>query len=178
MRFMHKYEKPANETQNPLKPLEAFKNKTLLGILFATLAIHGIIVSANANKKYVTIDETNESVRAHENLLLEIVELAKYPEAPVPNKGSDIAIMRNPFSTPINSLETQIQMLPPGIGIKGFSLSGQSAKVFLSVDGSEDYAYTVGQEIGNGYRLTAISPQESKIVLSDGFTSKIYKVAN
>jgi len=57
------------------------------------------------------------------------------------------------------------------ISIKGFSGSRDSQSyVFMSINNSEDYQYRLGQEVGNGYRITSINTSSQSITISDGIS--------
>jgi len=84
--------------------------------------------------------------------------------------GPELAILRNPFVAP-SGLALAKVMPAPMISIKGFSGSGDSQRyVFLSINNSDDYQYGLGQEVGNGYRITSINSTSQSVTISDGIT--------
>ena len=84
--------------------------------------------------------------------------------------GPELAMVRNPFAAP-SGLALAKVMPAPMVSIKGFSGSGDSQSyVFMSINNSADYQYRLGQEVGNGYRITSINTSSQTITISDGIS--------
>jgi len=138
------------------------------------LGASAFAVSSRYKPNQIDNNQIRSSADSYGNSL-NIYKLNSYPSARM-GLAPEMAIMRNPFTKPIStSLATVIP--PPILEIKGFSVAGVGSKyVFMSVDNSQDSQYRIGQEIGNGYRLTLINPSSQLIRISNGISRFEYKV--
>jgi len=139
----------------------------------ALLGASAFAVSSRYRPNQIDKNETRSSADSYGNSLTSY-KLNSYPSARM-GLAPEMAIMRNPFTMPTStSLATIVP--PPILEIKGFSGAGLgSSYVFMSVDNSQDSPYRIGQEVGNGYRLTLISPSSQLIRISNGISRFEYK---
>lgn len=137
----------------------------LVLVIIPLFAIIGTAFGFTRLQKNQTSTENqihNTNIEMTDDLLLK-----EYPISRQPRK-SDRTTLRNPFSPPRNLGAAQVLMPAPSISIKGFGGSQSAPTVFLSINNSYDDIYSIGREVGSGFRISSIQPKNNKIIISDG----------
>jgi len=80
--------------------------------------------------------------------------------------GSLLQKQRNPFATPGSAFPAD--PLPAGLKLTGFVKIGAETSALIATAALGENSFSVGQPIGNGYRLVNISQALSSVVVSNG----------
>ena len=73
---------------------------------------------------------------------------------------------RNPFATPGAAFPAD--PLPVGLKLTGFVKIGSNTSALIATAATGENSFSVGQPIGNGYRLVNISKALNSVVVSNG----------
>ena len=121
-------------------------------------------IDLESNKKQLNKSTTTESYEA----------LKEYPDNFFA-KDTQKRLARDPFDLPMSVLNNSLST--PNISVIGFARSMENSSVFLRVGLDAEKAYSVGDEIVNGYRVIQIDMQEKQVDISNGDEILSYKIA-
>lgn len=94
-----------------------------------------------------------------------LISLNDYPSFEI-STGSERASLRNPFSA--QDSKKLSNLTSPKIIVRGFGSDQYQDTVFISLNNEIDNEFTLGQQVGNGFRVSYISPTKGVIEISNG----------
>ena len=160
-------------------PLSDRKNVAAIDSIAKSLLTVGITIITLVNTTLASQENRNMETNkrsANEKTTVEIYNSLK--DYPNNFYVGDIQrrLIRNPFDKPLASFN--VSKTTPNIKVIGFAASVGKSSVFLKIGLNKEKSYKVGDEIGNGYRITQINMPDKQIYISDGneiFTYEIVK---
>lgn len=160
------------------KPLSNLRNVPTVKFIATHLLIIGITItsvgSTVASQEKRNVESNEKSI--NEKTTGELYDSLKdYPNDFYVSNAQK-RFIRNPFDKPLISFNGSKNT--PNIKVIGFAMSVERPTVFLKIGLSEEKAYKVGDEIGNGYRVTQINMPYKQIYISNGNEIFSYEIAS
>ena len=145
-----------------MKTVVSSKNALFLAVAFMLLVSPSLTQALNKGlEKDAETKITTPIINKKETL----ISLSDYPSFEI-SAGSERASLRNPFSAQ-NSKDLR-NLTSPKIIVKGFGSDQYQDTVFISLNNALDNEFTLGQQVGNGFRVSYISPTKGEIEISNG----------
>lgn len=144
-----------------MKVVLSSKNALFLAVALMLLVSPSLTQALNKGSEKDAETQTTTIISNKETL----ISLNDYPSFEI-STGSERASLRNPFSA--QDSKKLSNLTSPKIIVKGFGSDQYQDTVFISLDNEIDNEFTLGQQVGNGFRVSYISPTKGVIEISNG----------
>lgn len=144
-----------------MKVVLSSKNALFLAVALMLLVSPSLTQALNKGSEKDAETQTTTIISNKETL----ISLNDYPSFEI-STGSERASLRNPFSA--QDSKKLSNLTSPKIIVRGFGSDQYQDTVFISLDNEIDNEFTLGQQVGNGFRVSYISPTKGVIEISNG----------
>lgn len=144
-----------------MKVVLSSKNALFLAVALMLLVSPSLTQALNKGSEKDAETQTTTIISNKETL----ISLNDYPSFEI-STGSERASLRNPFSA--QDSKKLSNLTSPKIIVKGFGSDQYQDTVFISLGNEIDNEFTLGQQVGNGFRVSYISPTKGVIEISNG----------
>ena len=144
-----------------MKVVLSSKNALFLAVALMLLVSPSLTQALNKGSEKDAETQTTTIISNKETL----ISLNDYPSFEI-STGSERASLRNPFSA--QDSKKLSNLTSPKIIVRGFGSDQYQDTVFISLDNEIDNEFTLGQHVGNGFRVSYISPTKGVIEISNG----------
>ncbi len=165
--------------------------KDLIGLLPRTKVRNGIIIAftslilgSNTGFAISSNNQTNKEPKSLHSLpinkpssysAMTLEKLLPMPTSDVNDAAATVDSLKNPFRSIDAGFSGGATGLPQGLQFTGVAQASNSSVVAMIVTAIGQEAYEVGDVIGNGFKITSISIDDTTVDISNG--SKDYRLS-